>query len=102
MIVLGELFCLTSFTMIIFFCLHHCSCNKSKDRLLSWLVSNHLAKDNEILHIHRPEAKRRTTSCKEPAEFGWLFLILAVVKEQILQNLCMKLLDKNTASESIQ
>ncbi len=41
-------------------------------------------------------------SCKEQAEFGWLSLILAVVKVQILQNLCLKLLDKMMASESIK
>ena len=41
-------------------------------------------------------------SCKEQAEFGWLSLVLAVVKVQILQNLCMKLMDNLMASESIQ
>jgi hypothetical protein len=41
-------------------------------------------------------------SCKEQVEFGWLSLVLAVVKVQILQNLCMKLMDNLTASESIQ
>ncbi len=102
MIVLGALFFLTSFTMIKRFRSHHCSCNKSKDRPLSWLLSNHLSLDIEILHICRPEVKRRMISCKEQAEFGWLSLVLAVVKVQILQNLCMKLMVNLTASESIQ
>jgi hypothetical protein len=102
MIVSGALFFLTSFTMIKKFHSHHRSCNKSEDRLLSWLVSNHLSLEIEVLHIGRPEVKRRIISCKEQAEFGWLTLVLAVVEVQILQNLCMKLMDNLTASESIQ
>jgi hypothetical protein len=41
-------------------------------------------------------------SCNKQVEFGWLSLVLAVVKVQILQNLCIKLMDNLMASESIQ
>ncbi len=50
--------------------LHHRSCNKYIDRLLSWLVSNRLYLDIKILHC-KPEVKWRTISCKELEEFCW-------------------------------
>ncbi len=72
-IVLGAMFCLTLFVILKKCRLHHRSCNNCKDRLSSWLVSNHLYLDIEILHICKPEVKRRTICCMEQEEFAGNF-----------------------------
>ena len=64
-------------------------------------MSNHFFVNNGTLHIHKPEVRRKTISCKEEDLFHLICHVLEVVLVWKFQNLCLKVMDMNKASSTI-